>query len=176
MIQPVEHAEVGWKSLIDPSTPAGTLVLAVFAGILTTFLLFGLTKLFSGVVLPWYLQLIYKGIDLRGVWLAEYDENGAHYRFETRLQQRAHELWGHMTITKTGTGQHDYVQDFKVVGETWEGFLTLNFRSRDRKSLSFVTGLFKVDARGNKLIGHIAYRDAGATDSVKSEPANWTRR
>jgi hypothetical protein len=35
----------------------------------------------------------------------------------------------------------DYVQSFEVTGTTWEGFLTINMTSDDRRSLAFATSL-----------------------------------
>lgn len=159
---------------MDPTTIPGTVFWGVVAGILTSVLLFLLGLLISKVALPWYQELVYKGVDLRGLWVEEYVSNGATYSFQTVLEQNAHELTGSTTITKSINGKTDYVQTFNVAGSTWEGFVMLNLRSKERKSLSFATGLFKVKHRGKNLVGHLAYR-ASATDEVEAEKANWTR-
>lgn len=159
---------------IDPTTIYGTLFWGVVTGILTSALLFGLGVITSKIILPWYQDLVYKGVDLRGLWVNESDYAGARYRYQTSLKQNAHQLTGTTTITKSGTGQDDYVINFDVTGSTWEGFVVLNLRSTDRKTLSFATGLFKVKNRGKSLVGHLAFRSL-TTDEVASEEAHWQR-
>jgi hypothetical protein len=159
---------------MDPTTIPGTVFWGVVAGVMTAHLIFLFGLLLSEVVRPWYQDLVYKGVDLRGRWVQEYESNGATYNFETLLEQNAHDLKGTTTITRFVGGKHDYVQTFDVVGMTWEGFVMLNLRSKERKSLSFATGLFKVKERGKRLVGHLAYR-ASATDEVESEKGNWER-
>jgi hypothetical protein len=97
------------------------------------------------------------------------------------LKQNAHNLKGSMTISKVNSqpgppGGHlgDYVQTFQVSGTTWEGFLTLNMASDDRRSLSFATTLLQVRNRGAALVGHMAYRSS-VVDKVDSEEITWTR-
>jgi hypothetical protein len=68
----------------------------------------------------------------------------------------------------------DYVQSFEVTGTTWEGFLTINMTSDDRRSLAFATSLLQVRNRGQALVGHIAYRSS-QVDQVDSEEITWTR-
>lgn len=165
----------------DPSTITGALVWGVLAGILTTVLLLLLSQLFQKVVLPWYQSVVYKGIDLRGKWVAQkiFDE-GVTYYYSMLLKQNAHSLTGSMTIIKMNSqagppgGQEDYVQGFEVTGVTWEGFVTLNMTSDDRRSLSFATSLLQVRNRGHNLAGHMAYRSS-IVDQVDSEDITWTR-
>src|SRR5437588_8127830 len=159
---------------IDPTTIYGTVFWGVVAGILTSGLLFTLGIITSRIVIPWYQDLVYKGVDLRGLWLNELDYAGARYRYHTSLKQNAHQVTGTTTLTKSGTGPDDYVINFDVTGYTWEGFVVLNFRSNDRKTLSFATALFKVKDRGRSLIGHLIFRSL-TTDEVASEEAHWKR-
>jgi len=146
----------------------------VVAGIITSGLLFVCGVLIAKLVLPWYQALIYRGVDLRGAWLGEkLDPTGVKYRYEVMLEQNAHDLKGTATISKTGSN-HDYVQKFSVEGSTWEGFVTLTFKSTDRTRLSFAAGLVKVLDRGQTLEGHWAYR-AFQSDRVETESIRWSR-
>lgn len=166
----------------DPSTIAGAIIWGVIAGIITSAALFMLTQLFHKVVIPWYQELVFKGIDLRGKWVAQKQyPNGILYHYTLVLKQKAHNIRGSMTISKMNSqpgpsGGHlgDYVQGFEVNGTTWEGFLTLNMASDDRRSLSFATSLLQVRNRGQTLVGHMAYRSS-RVDQVDSEEITWTR-
>jgi hypothetical protein len=160
---------------MDPSTTEGAIFYGVVAGLITAAVLFILGLTFSKIVIPWYQNLIYKGVDLRGVWIREFDQNNAHYAIQLALSQSAHEVNGTGTFTKSGAGTENYVQFFTVSGSTWEGFLVITMRSTNRKSLSFVAGLLKIKDRGNALIGHWVYR-GGRTDEAESEALHLVRQ
>ena len=160
---------------MNPASVEGAIILGIVAGLLTSALLYVSSLLLKKVVLPWYANFIYDGVDLRGIWIREFDENSAHYSVELSLDQNAHRITGTGTLKKSGTGTGDYVQFFTVSGSTWEGFLVVEMKSTNRKSLSFVAGLFKVKDRGNSLIGHWVYR-AGHTDEAESEALQLQRQ
>lgn len=159
---------------MDPASIQGAIIWGIVAGLATSAFLFILANLVAKVILPWYEALVYKGVDLRGVWTQEFDSGGAHYSIQLSFEQHAHRISGTGTFTKSGTGTTDYVQFFTLEGSTWEGFLVLNMRSKTRKSLSFVAGLLKVKDRGRALKGHWVYR-GGPSDEAESEALNLTR-
>lgn len=173
---------------IEPATISGAVIWGVVAGVLTSAFLFLAGALARKVVIPWYLNLVYRGVDLQGKWIAsktygptqKYDQT-LNYAYTLELRQNANELRGTMIISRRVTpsgGQStqvdDYTQGFQVNGSTWEGYVTLNMISDDRRSLSFVTSLLKVEGRGESLVGHMAYRSA-QNDQVDSEHIKWTR-
>jgi hypothetical protein len=168
--------------IYDPSTIAGAIIWGVVAGIATSAALLILSQLFNNVVIPWYQELVFKGIDLRGKWIAQKTyPSGISYHYSLLLKQNAHNVRGSMTISKMnsqpgppGGFLGDYVQSFEVTGTTWEGFLTINMTSDDRRSLAFATSLLQVRNRGQALVGHMAYRSS-QVDQVDSEEITWTR-
>ncbi|HEX6902158.1 MAG TPA: hypothetical protein VF789_20750 [Thermoanaerobaculia bacterium] len=161
---------------MDPSTISGAIIWGVVSGLATSALLVILGLLISRVALPAYLEFIYKGVDLRGVWIEERDlGSGARFSVQLSLEQRAHKVSGTGTLTKSGTGKSDYVQFFSIEGSTWEGFLVITMRSTNRKSLSFVAGLLKVKGRGESLLGHWVYR-AAYTDEAECEKLHLIRQ
>jgi len=163
--------------MVDPSTIEGAVLWGIVSGVATSALLLLLGLIGTKIVLPAYLAFIYKGVDLRGVWVEERDlGNGVRFSVQLSLDQHAHQIKGGGTLRKSGTGSgDDYVQFFTVEGSTWEGFLLLNMRSTSRTSLSFVAGLLKVKGRGDALLGHWVYRTA-ATDEAASEPVHLVRQ
>lgn len=143
-------------------------ILGVLAGVLTSFLLAVAGVLITKVVLPWYRALVYHGVDLEGEWSSQLEEHGANYVYRVTLQQRAHDLTGAATITKSGAGPEDYQDVFALTGFTWEGYVSLTLRSVSRKRLSFASALLRTENRGGKLVGHWAFR-SGRSDQVESE-------
>jgi len=166
----------------DPATITGAIVWGVVAGVITSAVLLLCSQIFQNLLLPWYQNLIYNGVDLRGKWVSQKTFAGEiTYHYTLILEQSAHNLSGSMSIVKMNSqagppGGHmgDYVQGFKASGVTWEGFVTVNMTSDDRRSLSFVTTLLQVRNRGQALVGHMAYRSS-VVDQVDSEDITWTR-
>ena len=167
---------------IDPSTIAGAIICGVIAGVVTSAMFFIIGQLFGKVVIPWYQDLVYKGVDLRGKWIAQKSyPSGISYHYSILIEQNAHDLKGSMTISKMNSqpgppgGQlGDYVQSFVVWGSTWEGFITINLTSSGRRSLSFATSLLQIRNRGESLVGQMVYRSS-QNDQVESEDIIWTR-
>lgn len=146
----------------------------VASGILTSAIIF-ICGLVSGkIVIPWYQDLKYEGIDIGDVWIYEWSYEGAKYRIQAELKQSAHTLKGHATLIKTGSADRDYVQTFVVNGSTWEGYVNLNLKSDNRKSLSFASALLRIKDRGALMEGKWSYRSA-TTEEVESESISLRR-
>jgi len=164
-------------SVFDPATASGAVIWGVVAGVLTAAFLFVLGLVVTKILIPWYQSLVYQGADVSGLWIYRQNLSGIDYSYQMVLKQNAHRLGGNMTITKSGAPagpRGDYVQFFDISGSTWEGFLTHNMRSSDRKSLSFATSLLQIQDRGRSLVGQLAYRSSNI-DQVSSEQVSWTR-
>jgi len=160
---------------LSPTSIAGTVLWGVVAGTFTSALLVVCGAAFKKIIIPWYQNLVYRGIDLSGSWEQTFEHKGATYRYDTSLSQSAHLLEGTTTYSKSGTDD-DYVQSFKISGSTWDGFVLLNLESSDRTSLSFATALFKIYDIGERLTGFLAYRGR-RTDEVEYWPnMDWKRR
>jgi hypothetical protein len=142
----------------------------VIAGFITSGALLILGLFYTKVMRPWYADLTYQGVDLRGRWLQIRKTGAADYRYEANLTQRGHDLNGTVEITKTGTGINDYRHEFDLAGTAWEGFVSLTLKSKDRRHLSIATALLKVTERGGRLMGHWIYRSGD--DEVGSEPVD----
>jgi hypothetical protein len=142
-----------------------TIFWGAVSGILTTVLLWLFGLLVQKVFIPWYQEFIYKGVDLKGTWNYHIQyESGVTYSCQLDLKQSAHKITG-LGSMRVENSDNDYVQNLSIEGETWEGFLILNMRSTSNSSLSFVSGLFKVEERGAKLSGSWAYRSRVETVS-----------
>ncbi len=170
-------ANVTTPSILDPATASGAVIWGVVAGVLTSAFLFTLGLVFTKIVIPWYQTIVYEGADVSGLWIYRQNLGGIDYSYQMVLKQDAHRLHGNMTLAKSGAPagpRGDYVQVFDISGSTWEGFLTLNMRSSDRKSLAFATSLLQIRDRGRSLVGQLVYRSANI-GLVSSEQVSWPR-
>lgn len=144
-----------------------TVFWGAIAGIITTITLALISIFFKKIIIPWYQDVIYKGVDLNGNWiLQENYENGITYTCQLNLVQNAHKIYGHASMMVINSS-HDYNQLFDIEGETWEGYITLNMRSKNNKTLSFAAGLLRIENRGASLSGSWSYR--GYDGEIKQE-------
>ncbi len=152
-------------------------VLGVVSGVLTSAFLYLGALLVQRHLLPWYRDITYKGVDVSGVWQAELkNEDGLKARFEMQLRQRAHEVSGLTTIVQgKDLDKPAIINTLTLSGNVWEGFITLNLKSADRKRLSFATTLLEVTRGGATLQGKFLWRSI-QTDDIRSAEIAWRRK
>ncbi len=123
-------------------TISETIILGTITGILSAIVLLILGQIFHKIVLPWYQELIYKGMDISGMWKVHFREDEGQATFDFHFKQKAHRLSGDCLVTKEWTALnktttiHHYLE-----GYLWEGYLTLNMLPKDRSKISYSTGL-----------------------------------
>ncbi len=144
-------------------------VIGIVTGILTTVLLFFVKQFIQKIAIPWYQELIYQGVDLNGTWKNEYGGEEKRNKFKLILDQSAHKLKGSLLLTQIEKGKESS-GEFSVEGYLWEGYATLNFRPKNRKTLSYAAALLKVCKGGMALQGYLSFRDLGQKDE---EVVSW---
>jgi hypothetical protein len=147
----------------------------VLSGVITTAFLFIMGKLFYKLVLPWYQNIKYQGVDLEGDWVSEL-KHGSNIagKFKMTIQQNAHDLSGTIVCTQGPSPEDTETTLLNLTGITWEGFVTLNIKSIDRKRLSFGTSLLRVTHGGLTLTGIYAYRCL-QSDEVEWMEIEWSK-
>ena len=145
-----------------------SVITGVFSGVITAALVWISGLVLSRIVMPWYLQLIYRGVDVNGSWLAQYNHlNGFIIQTNLQIVQRAHSISGHLTLVQEHPSVTAIVNSLDLTGHVWEGFITLSMQSSDRSRLSFGAGLIKVTEGGSSLSGTLLFRNI-QTELVES--------
>jgi hypothetical protein len=150
------------------SLPQDTIV-----GVLSGLIIAGLAWICTGIVLPWVRNLLYQGFQLEGHWVNEFKENGNAYRFESEISQRAKKLRGKTVISKQGPGEI-YRTEMKLIGRINEGFVSLILESKSPTCLSIASAVMKIEGRGARLVGWLAYRTS-INDEAAVEKAVWQK-
>ncbi|WP_156115081.1 hypothetical protein [Pseudomonas sp. ML96] len=146
------------------------MMIGVFTGVITTVLLY-LTKLIiDKILLPWYQNLTYRGIDVSGVWEGEFSSSDtANFTAKLTLDQSAHNLSGSYIVIKYINGEEQKITSMSVSGEVWEGFVSLKCRTISNKNLSFGSMLLKIN--DSELNGHKVFRNlAGNGSGIVNRP------
>lgn len=135
--------------MIDP------IVLGVVSGVLSAAIVYLLVSIFKNIVIPWYLKIVYQGIDISGNWKTKVEFSNGEKTEALSINQSAHSLKGTLVRHQDIDGITS-ISTSKVKGEVWEGCVTLKIRSTDSKKLSFGNMLLKVE--GEKLVGYGSHR------------------
>ncbi|WP_111641878.1 hypothetical protein [Marinimicrobium alkaliphilum] len=134
------------------------IVLGVVSGVATAALLSVVAALFKHVILPWYQELRYEGVDLEGVWEFKEKTDSAETIVKLDIKQSAHSLKGTGSVNIDRSDGENNFFGFVVSGFVWEGYVTLNLKSSNRKIVAFSTMLLKVTNGGSRLKGTFAGR------------------
>lgn len=141
------------------------ILLGVFAGVMTSAIIFMFSQFMQKVILPWYKALIYRGIDVSDSWDMDVKHKDGTHAFSQRvtLRQSGHELSGDaLTTIKSGK-----VVAQTVRGHVWEGYVALTYLPKDRKRTSYATAMLKVTNAGDSLDGYFVFRN-NSEDKVVS--------
>lgn len=154
----------------------------VVSGIITAILIFLSTAIFNKIVLPWYRDVVYKGVNLSGEW-SESDDTSS--KLSVHLKQVGHQLNGIAAITiepvenaienaVDGTSAKR-VSNLRFEGSTHDGYLVGHFKSTDRREVVFANVLLKVTHAGRRLRGVMTFREA-STDEIVTQKTEWSRQ
>ena len=135
------------------------IVIGVVSGVITATLISGFLAIMKKIILPWYQELRYEGVDLEGSWEFKEVSDSAETKIKLELEQSAHTLKGAASISSERKNGDNNFYSYVVSGMVWEGYVTLNMRSANRKVVSFSTMLLKVSNGGRVLKGTFAGRN-----------------
>lgn len=142
-----------------------TIFFGVISGVLTALLLLMSGLFLRKVIVPWYQEIKYQGVDLNGTW-SNNEESPDKAKFEMTIKQNAHLIKGEALITGSIIKDGNKLE-FNMTGTVWEGYLSLTMKSKDRSRVSFATLLLKVCNGGQQLEGNLSHKSM-AEDIVKS--------
>lgn len=154
--------ELGRVKLME--TLIGQGIVGIITGILTTAVLYLIKVYWSNSVKPFVEATRYQGVMIDGYWVGasknEDTEKGIIYSNEARLmlRQNAHSLEGEFLFKFTNPHK-SFTSEYSVSGYMWEGYITLNFKPKDKRLTSYGTALMKLHNGGHLLIGIWAFRN-----------------
>lgn len=144
--------------MIILNSGALTIVLGVVSGIMTTALLYLAGITFTKVIIPWYQSLIYEGVDLNGSWEFEQPCNDGVRIYKLTLFQNANSINGQMSYIRT-KNEGTKAVSYDLFGSVWEGYVSLQMKSKNRSTIAYATALLKVEYGGSALKGPHCFRN-----------------
>jgi hypothetical protein len=137
-------------------------VIGIVSGLITGLIVFVGTFVWRGLVEPWARDLLYRGIEVDGIWkLIDRSEGSEslYGQYETlELQQAASKLTGRLLlIDREGK---EPPRSLKVTGFVQDGFVMLSATQDKRDSLGYVSYLARISGSAD-LLGSAVYYDTG---------------
>jgi hypothetical protein len=155
--------------MIDTSL---NIILGVVSGIVTSFLLLIITITINKIVLPWYFTLVYKGVDISGVWEGNLSDEADAEKATLYIKMTGNIVNIKMHIVKE---KDDSVISYDFHGEVKDRLLTLHGRNFEKRTLSASVMLLEVLAGGNTLCGYESWYSTN-TSSIKSASVCFLRK
>ena len=134
-----------------------TIILGVMVGIFTSAIIYGLMRLFDQVVIPWYSNLIYKGIDLNGRWYCSDYEMTQDVTFD--LKQKANTISGTAIFVNKDEPycKLEDIRLFIVEGFVRDRFVNLVLKHKDNSRLGIICYLLESVGDGRRMDGAISF-------------------
>lgn len=155
---------------------AETIFLGIISGLLVSAFAYIAAKIFCKIILPWYQQLIYKGLDISGQWFENHHYLNALIQESTiTLKQVAHKVKGEIIVVKK-TNQNAILDTkaFDFEGSFYDNFLNINCWNKNKKQLGTNNYLLSVSGDGSGFKGIKCWYDIGLKE-MASEKIVWNR-
>ena len=154
-----------------------SIILGVASGVLASLLLLLASAFVKGVVIPWYRQLLYKGIDISGEWVRKTEyQTGAVEDCLMTINQKADKLQGIMNIVIRRTGvDTPEMATYKFSGKVRDRFVQINGRSANKNELGIFSELLVIMGRGDKIHGCTSWYSITNT-AIKCAESKWSRK
>lgn len=152
------------------------LIIGSISSILAAIIIWLGINIFSSLLLPWYNEFSYKGLDLSGAWTIKVGPNGSfsnHLGITADLKQITDRVSGSITVVfKNRPGQVPL--RYIINGFRREQFLALTIEKRSSKQLGVGTSIVQTVNVGNTLRGYLCAYDASA-GKLRCDECEWTR-
>jgi hypothetical protein len=143
------------------------IAIGVVSGVIAGALLIAGASALHRIVLPWYRQLIYRGVDLSGEWRLKSGNPGQ--TTSLTLRQEADSLSGAAVSVPEGGVEQYGVRTFAVKGSVRERFVHFVLQHNDRQRLGIAVFLLQVVGDGRTLQGWRCMYEVQSSQIVAGE-------
>ncbi len=157
-----------------------SIVLGVVSGVTTSAIIYGCITAFNHLIVPWYQQMIYRGVDISGAWKNELtigEKTHSLNQISTyHFSQKAHNVTANISIVKVlPSGKVVPTETLKLKGEVRDRILYAMIHSKDDFRIAAAALLLEIYGNGSKMRGTISWYDGG-TGKIQSESqSEWIR-
>lgn len=154
-----------------------TIFISVLSGILTAVLIFSFGQYFNKILIPWYLGIRYRGLDISGQWFESHIfENVILQESSILIKQTAEKIHGEIILAKKSNSTHEEfdVKSFKFEGYFFNNFLNISCWNSDQKQIGTHNYLLTIGMDGRGMTGIKTFFEIGS-QTIKTDEVYWTR-
>jgi hypothetical protein len=154
-----------------------TIFIGVLSGVMTSGLIWTAVKIFNKIIIPWYQQSIYRGIDISGEWTSKKEYLGKVMVDQTiQISQKGHRISGSLISRNKIPSKGEDTTSFFIEGEIFDNYVDIEYKTTDKKFIGRGSFLLKVKEGGEKLAGGLVAIDRFSTDIMTSQEIEWKRK
>jgi hypothetical protein len=134
------------------------------------------TTIFVGLLLPWYHENAYKGLDLSGKWRIRLGPDGSassHLEMTADLKQITDRVSGVLVVVFKSDSRGQ-ARTYALNGFRRDQFLGLTVEKMSRTQVGAGTSLVEVSDIGSRLNGYMCVYDTTA-GRIRCDSCEWTR-
>lgn len=157
---------------MNPTSPAGAILYGIIGGVLAYVFVSLVGQAVRKIVLPWYHDLVYRGVRLDGRWKVTNLLGSGNQTAELQLTQQADRVTGTCTFVKQesdeGDAFYEQVRTCKLSGTVRDRFVELSFRHVDPARLGAGVFLLEVHGDGRTMGGQQTFYSVGSSGIVSN--------
>jgi lipopolysaccharide export LptBFGC system permease protein LptF len=139
-----------------------TIILSVISGVITSVFIFLCIAIFNKIIIPWYRQTIYRGLDINGTWETTNHHENVIDEIQLDINQHEQNISGAMSVIKIDSETNEIeVKTLDLTGTFQDGHLMLIGNNKDKKLRSHITYLANIVEGGYALHGMQTWVDSG---------------
>lgn len=132
-----------------------SILTGIISGLLTAFLTVVFYKFYLGIVQPWYIDLIYKGVRLDGEWRGGTHAEVSEIKTLLNLKQKGSALRGSLSAETIypANPSDNYSNNYNIEGYVRNNIVVLNYEAVSQQRTGIGVFVFKVANGGKKMKG-----------------------
>ena len=146
------------------------LLAGLISGLVVTFIVLIVGRLWSSIVEPWFEERVYKDLHIEGKWYSLYVDSSDLRQETINLKRHGHTVTGKMMCT---TGPDDG-EEYDLQGSFRNMLLPLSYESSDKKKTDRGTITLRSSFNGERLVGKIALYET-RFDDIETGQVVWFR-
>lgn len=153
-----------------------TIFIGVFSGVVASVIIWVAIGVFKSILIPWYQQIVYRGINISGDWVSEQRYSGnICVRQSINITQRGHKITGSLISQNSIPGKGIDVTFFNLVGEMFDNYVDIEYKINDKRFIGRGVLLLKVKFGGTNLEGGLVAIDRFTSEIISIGDVIWKR-
>ena len=153
-----------------------SIFIGVLSGILTSIIIWLIVRTFRKIIIPWYQENIYRGIDISGEWKS-HQEYAGKVKVDQIIQikQKGHRIKGTLVSRNHMPSQGEDVSSFIISGEIFDNYVDIEYKVENKKLIGRGSHLLRVVDGGKNMKGGLVAIDRLSGGIITTDSVIWKR-